>query len=440
MKKNPAKLVKSKLDSIIKHTLLYRDMFTVDPGVNFTRNRKLGLKNLVEFIIKLGSSSLQSELIKYFKLSDSLMSASAFCKQRDKLKYSFFQHLFRLFSSSFEEHMKTKFGYRLIAVDGSTFVCPRNPEDEQTFIKTRDSKGYNQVHLNACYDLVNGIYTAASVAVSSKAHERKEFIQLLEQYNHPEKCLFIADRGYESFNVLAHLIEKKAHFLIRVRDIDSNMIMRGLHLEDEKSEFDKDIVKYIAKSKKSIRSLEMDDNASIYYCYEHPSVDFITEANPYYEMHFRVVRFKLDNGSYEAVITNLPREEATPAQLKRFYNMRWGIETSFRTLKYTLGGYIFHSKKMNAVMQELYGKLVLYNFCCFIIALTDFKDETRSKYQKKIKMATAIEICATYLNEGSQVRVEEILSRFLTPIRKNRSSPRGRIREQPAKAFNYRPC
>lgn len=440
MKKNPAKLVKSKLKSIIDKALLYRDMFTVTPGVDFSRNRKFGLKDLTEFIIKLGTSTIQSELINYFKLSDRLVSASAFCKQRDKLKYTFFQYIFKLFSCSFEKDMKTRFGYRLIAVDGSTFVYPQNPEDKQTFIQIADNAGYNQVHLNACYDLINGIYTAASVAVSSKAHERVEFIKLLEQYNQPEKCLFIADRGYESFNVLAHLIEKKSHFLIRARDIDSNKIMKGLHLENEEDEFDKDIVKYIAKSKKVARYLNLDENASVYYCYKHHSVDFLTETNPVYKMQFRVVRFKLDNGSYESVITNLSREEATPAQLKKLYNMRWGIETSFRALKYTLGGYTFHSKKMNSVMQELFGKLILFNFCCFIIGLTNFKDEMRSKYKKKINMATAIKICTTYLNEGSHTMVEGILARFLTPIRKDRSSPRGRVREQSARSFNCRPC
>ena len=440
MKKNPAKLVKSKLNSIIEHALLYRDKFTVSPGVDFTRDRKLGLADLVKFIIKLGTSTIQSELIDYFKLSDSLMSASAFCKQRDKLKFTFFQHLFNLFSCSFEKDMKTRFGYRLIAVDGSTFVYPQNPKDEQTFIKIANHKGYNRVHLNACYDLVNGIYTAASVAVSPKSHERNEFINLLKEYNQPEKCLFIADRGYESFNVMAHLIEKKAHFIIRARDIDSNMIMRGLHLEGEKDEFDKDVVKYIVKSRKDGHSLKLEENASIYYCYKHHSVDFITEDDPVYRMQLRVIRFKLDNGTYEAVITNLPREEANPAQLKRLYNMRWGIETSFRTFKYALGGYTFHSKKMNSVIQEIYGKLVLSNFCNFIVALSNFKDETRGKYQKKIKMTTAIKICSTYLNEGSQARVEEILSRFLTPIRKNRSSPRGKVHEQSARAFNYRSC
>ena len=440
MKKPTADSIKAKLDSFIQDELLNIGLYTVNPDVDFTRNRKLPAKSLADFIIKSGVSSIQGELIKYFKLSKSLASAPAFCKQRDKLDFRFFQVLFNKFSAAFQQRMKTKLGYRLIAVDGSDFLYPQNPKDTETYHKIGDKRGYNNVHLNACYDILNGIYTACSIATSSKSHERSEFVKLLNQFQNPEKCLFIADRGYESFNVLAHLIEKKAHFLIRARDIDSNSILKGLHLQEAGDEFDIDIVKVIAKSRSVLKNVTLEENASVYYIYKNYSVDFITEENPYYEMKFRVVRFKLNNGKYEAVITNLSRDEATPAQLRKLYNKRWGIETSFKTLKYSLGGYTFHSKKQNSVMQELFGKLILFNFCAFVIAFTKFKNKRDGrKYRQKINMATAIKICVTYLNEGSQILVEELLSKFLTPIRKNRSSPRGRICEQSARTFQNRP-
>ena len=43
--------------------------------------------------------------------------------------------------------------------------------------------------------------------------------------------------------------------------------------------------------------------------------------------------------------------------------MRWGIETSFRELKYAIGLSSFHSKKVEYIMQEIYARLVLYNYC-----------------------------------------------------------------------------
>lgn len=43
--------------------------------------------------------------------------------------------------------------------------------------------------------------------------------------------------------------------------------------------------------------------------------------------------------------------------------MRWGIETLFRELKYSIGLSNFHAKKVTYILQEIYAKLTMYNFC-----------------------------------------------------------------------------
>ncbi len=47
----------------------------------------------------------------------------------------------------------------------------------------------------------------------------------------------IADRGYESYNVMAHIQEKGWRYLIRVKDINGNGIVSRLDLPDAE-EFD----------------------------------------------------------------------------------------------------------------------------------------------------------------------------------------------------------
>lgn len=49
--------------------------------------------------------------------------------------------------------------------------------------------------------------------------------------------------------------------------------------------------------------------------------------------------------------------------LSGLYNKRWGIETSFREVKYALGLNALHSKKRKLIQQEIYARLILYNFC-----------------------------------------------------------------------------
>ncbi|WP_306756916.1 transposase [Agathobacter rectalis] len=45
------------------------------------------------------------------------------------------------------------------------------------------------------------------------------------------------------------------------------------------------------------------------------------------------------------------------------YHLRWGIETSFRELKYAIGLTSFHARKPDFIKQEIYARLLLYNYC-----------------------------------------------------------------------------
>jgi len=73
-----------------------------------------------------------------------------------------------------------------------------------------------------------------------------------------------------------------------------------------------------------------------------------------YYLSFRIVRFKLSEDTYEIHITNLAEDEFDVSDLKELYAMRWGIETSFRDLKYSLALSYFHSKKTENILQEVF--------------------------------------------------------------------------------------
>lgn len=72
----------------------------------------------------------------------------------------------------------------------------------------------------------------------------------------------------------------------------------------------------------------------------------------FYKIPFRIVRFKIADGVYETVVTNLDMKKFPPEELKRLYNMRWGIETSFQELKYTVGLLHFHAKKWSTYTKK----------------------------------------------------------------------------------------
>ena len=142
----------------------------------------------------------------------------------------------------------------------------------------------------------------------------------------------MADRGYESFNIFAHLILKGMYFVIRMKDINSNGILSSYDLPD--SEFDTHIRTTLTRR----HTKETLGNPNTYTILQ-PSTDFdfLDENCMYYDIEFRIVRVRLDNGTYICIATNLS-EEFPLEEINKLYLMRWSEETSFRELKYTIIG------------------------------------------------------------------------------------------------------
>ena len=61
------------------------------------------------------------------------------------------------------------------------------------------------------------------------ANEHRAFVEMVDR-SPIEHALVTADRGYESFNNMAHIIEKNWYFLIRAKDVGSTGILSVLDL------------------------------------------------------------------------------------------------------------------------------------------------------------------------------------------------------------------
>ena len=67
------------------------------------------------------------------------------------------------------------------------------------------------------YDLHQHIYVDALVQKSRKTDESAALTAMVDR-SAIESALLLADRGYESYNNLAHIQEKGWNFLIRIKD------------------------------------------------------------------------------------------------------------------------------------------------------------------------------------------------------------------------------
>ena len=431
------KMIKRTLKKCINEMSAHPETFVKNPGKDFTRERKLPFKQVLKAVLSMTGKSLRGELMEYFNLKTSMPTVSAFVQQRNKVDHSAFEALFHTFTKAVDEQALFK-GYRLLAVDGSDLHTPTNKDEADSYHKgTNGQKPYNLFHLNALYDLQRRIYTDAIVQGRKQWNEHRAFVTMVDRDEASVPTIYIADRGYESYNNMAHVIEKRQKFLIRVRDSKSNSLVSGLILPVQ-DEFD---VQYrVGLTRKQTNQVK---NSCLKFVPHTSTFDYLPRTTkkaipmqPYY-LSFRVVRFKLTEDTYEVLLTNLPEGEFSVSELKVLYAMRWGIETSFRDLKYSLALSFFHSKKTENILQEVFARLTMYNFAELITSHVVVKQKSR-KHLYKINFASAVHICRNFfLKNISPSDVEALLLMHLLPVRQ-RSANLRRGSPRAAPSFTYR--
>lgn len=434
----------------IKQTLLYqiekmnqhREDFCKHPGIDFTRDRKITFDSLLHFQISMESGSVNHELLKYFNFDIETPSLSAFYQQRAKLSDDVFQRLFYSFNGCFRPKSLLKGRYQLLACDGAAFTFTRNPKDTESYYHSngRSEKGFNQMYLVPLYDLLNKVYTDA---VIQPIRKRNEFAALYELIDRHTPCsgtfpVFIADRGFHAYNVFAHAIENNAFFVIRATDIKMKRLL-GCDLPKEES-FDIRVTRYLTRSHSKKKHLHPESEEQYRYICKKVAFDYFPdEWYSEYKMSLRVLRFPIGNGTYENLITNLPENEFPEEEIKEIYHLRWGIESSFCTLKHTIAAVNFHSKSRQMITHEIWARLILFNFCSYITGQVTFEKQKR-KHIHQVDFSIAFKTCRHFLRLYSGEEppdVEGLIRKHTFPIRPGRNFARQQRFQVPV-SFTYR--
>ena len=434
--------VKRKLNQAIMQLSEVSWMFSKNPERDFTRKRKLPFHKLIAFLLSLEGGTITTELLHYFGCKPNVVSSSALVQQRNKLDPAAFSSLFDLFvRKTFKDHFYK--GYRLIAADGSDIQIPTNPNDPDSYFPGAEGQSsYNLLHLDAMYDLLQHTYIDANLQGQRKVNEQKSLCSMVDR-SRLDNVLLMCDRGYEGYNLMAHIQEKGWKFLIRVKDACSRCgIISSLNLPNS-NEFDFPVVlklttkqtnytKQLCTRKNDYRFLPV--NCTFDYL---PKTNRKHDPTVFYTLHFRVVRFKITDTTYETVVTNLDADNFSPEELKHLYGMRWGIETSFRELKYTVGLLHFHAKKVEHIYQEVFARLIMYNFTELVTSHVIIP-KADCKYAYKANFSVAVHVCRQFfLGNVSPPDVEALIRRHVSPVRPGRSRPR-KTTVKHAVSFIYR--
>ena len=433
---NNSKHLKKILNKAISIVSNSPSLFVFNPEADFTRDRLLTFETIIKNILCMEAGSLKDELLKLNNYSSTTPTVSAFVQARSKIKHDAFVSIFNLFNQK-SKTIKTHKGYRLLAIDGSSLPIDNSFADEQTTLinSKQQDRSYSAFHINASYDLLECTYDDLIIQGEAKMDEKKAFRQLVDRYK-GNKTIFIADRGYESFNNFEHVNHSGNKYLIRIRDINSKNTMADSFGTFSDNEFDVDVSRLLTRKQTNY----IKSHPEIYKIMpQNQKFDYFDEdKNVPYEFHTRIVRFKITDDTYECIMTNLSRDEFSIDEIKELYHKRWGIETSFRELKYAIGLSALHSKKRELIKQEIYARLILYNFSQRIIQMIKLKNQKR-KYIYQVNFTRAFHIIREFLRKksGNPLHVESLIAKEILPVRPNRSN----IRKSKPKTFvffNYR--
>ncbi len=251
--KNYPNYVKTTLKAVIRDMGKHPEAFCVDPERNFTRNRKLNLEDTVSLLVKMGGRALRNELLDSFRYDANTATVSAFVQQRAKIKPEAMAHLFCKFTDACAKPNLYK-GYQLLAVDGSDLQITANPNDPLSYFPGVNSQmHYSFLHLNALYDLNSKVYRNAQVQKKRAENEGTALVEMLDHLDGSIPTIIIADRNYESYNIIEHIRKRGFHFLIRVKE--HRGIVRPLPLPD--GEFDLSFQLFLTKKQnKNVKSLQ----------------------------------------------------------------------------------------------------------------------------------------------------------------------------------------
>jgi hypothetical protein len=292
----------------------------------FTRegNNKLNFVSIILFALNFVKKSVQIELDAFFNMmgGDELgITKQGYSEARQKISPSAFIKLADAIMEWFyrDNDFKTFKGYRLCAIDASTLEL-NNSE------RLRNAFGYAEgktvklarAMASGIYDIENDMMIVSKITRYASS-EREVAIELIEKLKTMglKNDLILFDRGYPSRKFISYLEGSPIKYLFRVSST---------------------VIRIVGKTKAQpdqIVKIKVDGKV----------------------IHLHVLRFTLDSGIEEILVTNVMDESLGIQEFKELYFKRWGIEVKYNELKNKLQIQNFTGDTVIAVEQDFYASI-----------------------------------------------------------------------------------
>lgn len=415
-----SKSLKNILFQSIDAIYMLKETFLAKPETNFSRVQKISFRDTMLCPMVLQKESTSVEMLDFFMHSE-MPSSPALNYRRNQIDPVAFQKLFYHFTSQVLGKKLFK-GMRLIACDGSEIKTPYNPKDKLTFTQSdSDKKGYNKVHLNTCYDILNDCYIDAIIQNPGDKNEIQALCQMMDRYSWDPSTLFIADRGYFSYNAIAHAIHNDYKYLFRVKSTAAKTIFKNHKNLIDLASFD--ITDTVTIGRKRIKELKSQKN--YHYIPKDRNYDYISpESYDTETLKIRLLKFPISESTTEYIVTNLSEDEFSLEEIKELYSLRWKIETSFRFLKNVESLSRIHSIKHSFIHQEIFAKLTFSNFCAIVYQNQEVEESKKiTKHRYVLDKTYLINTCIKLI-KGKIEEIEPLISKKKVPVRAGRQYKR----------------
>lgn len=363
----------------------------------FTRNRKLSFPVMIVLLLNFLTRTMQIELDDFFAnvldAGTDSVTKQAFFKARKNILPDAFKELFLMTRDMVlnKNKIKRHKGYRILAIDGSELRLDKTKENKDIFLPRNHSpENKTNAEISLLYDVISHYVIDAQIG-----------------------SIGICEREYAKKNL--------AHFSSICDEKDMIATLTGMGC--------KYLMRLQASCFKGVK--------------ENPSNDFrITVSTKTDTYSVRVVRVILKSSEIETLITNLSEDEFSADDFLDLYFLRWGIETTYDTLKNKLLIEKFSGRSPVAVLQEYYAMMFVLNCIAAMSATVNRKllsRKTDCKYQYKANVNLMIgyfkyRLSAMLLFAGKALDIcRQLILLCLkqpVPMIKGRSAPRPEFSHQ----------
>lgn len=254
-----ASTIKANLEMAIDDLAAHPELFAKNPETDFTRERKMPARDVLRFSILMERDSVDMELLKYFNFDPAeTPTQSAYIQQRGKLAPDTFKTILNGFNGTLPVPI-FRDKYVLYGVDGSGFNIAFNPDDPDTYNPPsgKSKRGDNEIHVTAAYRLTDHVFTDAIIQPCKKKNEYSAICDLIDGCSLDKGTpIFIADRGFPSYNMFAHAKEKGVFFLVRAKDVYMERLLRDDRPAGQ-DEFDITVERIVTRSHSKSRHSPM---------------------------------------------------------------------------------------------------------------------------------------------------------------------------------------